>query len=94
MTQNDFDDAFPNGVSLYQSDAAPVVDIPEVSIRENEGQVFGIGWAYPNKAYVFLFDKVKMTEHGWWVHDPDSKRVFLQPISPERQQGALALLES
>lgn len=94
VTQKLFDAAFPHGVSVYQGQSLPVVDVPKVQVRTVEEETFGLGWAYPNKDYVLIFDKATEEEHGWWVHGPDGEKYFLQSISEERQADALAQLDS
>jgi hypothetical protein len=93
VSTQSFKEAFPHGVGVVLSEDRPVVDMIFDEVREDEGRVLALCWAYPNKDFVFDVTDPKETDHGWWVTSYEGAKVFLYPLTKDRGDVVAAMLK-
>lgn len=86
-------EAFPHGVAVFYNEFRPVFDVVGLSVFKDGDQVVVVGYAYPNKDFLFDLSNPKESDHGWWVKTLDGERCFWTPLSAEREAIALDRME-
>lgn len=93
VTQEILKENFPHGVLVFLGEDRPVIEVIDLGIIKDEDSVYAVGYAYPNKDFVFDVTRPKEDNEGWWVRTADGVPCFWSPLSAESERVTRARME-
>lgn len=92
-TAKDVAEYFPYGARLVQ-DNIPPINLIDLRVMEEDKAVgpVVVGWAYPNKEFIFELSNVLHQKDGWLLFS-GGKRVVLRPLTEQIAQQTRDMMD-